>query len=296
MKESDFLSMMEDIDKELRRRDVPIDARPIHAIGEASKRLQIEIIGGPNLPPAVAGRYDTLTLAAHISDWYQARYGDRLKIHLGPGSVALLIRGDPWRLVLPRIFGTVTVTCDPDLEKYKNEPILNIGKRRQIPNILNCINDLPSGFAATLTDVECKEILDFFTSCLSCLQEMETIAGKPYLKEALADLDAAVSHIFTRPPQYGHSKWSSLQFVEKLLKSFLEQKGAKIPRHHKLTKIAQDAQAVGLEPLNPHLISIVQCSAGVRYGEISVTLEEAIKAHHASLDLAKRLTAQIKKA
>lgn len=53
MKESDFLSMIENIDKELRRRDVPIVARPIHAIGEASKHLEIKIIGGPNLLPAV---------------------------------------------------------------------------------------------------------------------------------------------------------------------------------------------------------------------------------------------------
>ena len=287
MNKKDFEAMMEEINKELRAKNVPIHARPIHAVGEAAKCLKTDVILAPLPAAAIEGHCNKLSLAAHIYDWYESRYGDRLKIHFGPGSVVLLIRGDPWRIVLPRIFGVVTVTCDPDLKKYRNASCVSI---------LNCIEDFPAGLAAKLTPDERKEILLLFTSSLDTLQQLEGITDKPYIKEAIADLESAVSQVFARPPQYGLSKWSSLQFVEKLLKSFLELKKAKVPRHHGLAKIAQEAQSVGLGSVNSDLLSKVQCSAGVRYGEVPVTLEEAIAVHHATLYLCRQLVPNIKQA
>jgi hypothetical protein len=126
------------------------------------------------------------------------------------------------------------------------------------------------------------------------LQEIENISNKPYVNEAIADLQIARASILEKPPHYGMSKWSSLQFIEKLLKSFLEIKSQPIPMHHNLQKIAQTAQTIGLILPNANLLASVQCIAGVRYGEVQVTLEEAISAHHASLDMGKHLVAQIK--
>jgi hypothetical protein len=294
MIESEFEHMMEQIDQELRNKDVPIPSRPLHAVGDVSKRLNTEITIVPEPVPAIPGRYDRLTLAAHIDRWYQARYGDSLKVHFGPGSVALLIKGDPWKMVLPRIYGKVICVCDPDLEKYRNSPRITTGPQRPTYNVLWCIEDIPAGLASTLTENERREILQFFMKAHEALQDFENIRSKPYVNEAIADLNSATAFILQRPPQYGLSKWSSLQLVEKLLKSFLKLKNASIPRHHKLQEIAQIAKDHGLVPPNVALLASAQCTAGVRYGEVPVTLGEAISAHHASLDLGKQLAGQIR--
>ena len=73
------------------------------------------------------------------------------------------------------------------------------------------------------------------------------------------------------------------------MKSFLILKGATIPQTHNLTRIAQQAQLVGLPQIDINLLSKVQCSAGVRYGEEAIELTDAITAHHASLDIARVL-------
>ncbi len=288
--------MMEQVDQELRDKDITIPSRPLHAVGDVSKRLITDIIFAPEPAPAIPGRYDKLTLAAHISSWYETRYGDRLKVHPGPGSVVLLIRGDAWKMVLPQIYGHVICNCDPDLEKSRNAPRITTGPERPNYNILCCIEDFPAGLSNVLTEDERREILQFFMKAHEALQGIVNISEKPYVNEAIADLQTATASILGRPPQYGMSKWSSLQFIEKLLKSFLDLKKQPIPKHHDLRKIAQTAQTAGLVLPNASLLASVQCIAGVRYGEVQVTLEEATLAHHASLDLGKQLAAQIKTA
>jgi hypothetical protein len=291
---SEFELLMEQIDQILKDNGIPIPSRPLRAVRDVSIRLKTEIIVAPEPVPPIPGRYDRLTLAAHINSWYQTRYGDRLKIHFGPGSVALLIRGDPWKMVLPRILGSVNCNCDPDLEKDRKAPRIMRSPQRLNYNVLCCIEDFPAGLASSLTENERLEILQFFVKAHESLQSIETISDKPYVGEAIADLQSASASILARPPQYGLSKWSSLQFVEKLLKSFLELKKAPIPKHHNVEKIAQFAKAYGLALSDAALLASVQCTAGVRYGEVQVTLDEAVSAHHVSLDLGRQLAEQIK--
>lgn len=295
MNKVEFEKLMEQIDKELRAKEVPIHARPIHAIGEVGKRLKIGFIFAPQPAPAVAGRYDSNTLAAHINKWYDDHYGDRLKIHHGPGSAVLLIRGDPWKIIFPRLYGAVTLACDPDLERYRNSPRVSVGKSPRIYcNVLNCIEGLPERLAKTLTEAERREIINFFKNTLDILHQLESITDRHYLNEAMADLQSAVSNILARPPQYGLCKWASLQFIEKLLKAFIQIKGGAVPKHHILQNIAREAEGLGLATVDHGLLSKIQCTAGVRYGEETVKLSEAIAAHHTSLELAKNLAHDVK--
>ncbi len=294
MNKSDFDQMMEEIDQKLTDEGVPIYSRPLHAVRDVSERLHVEIIFAPECSTANLGHYDELTLAAHINNWYKIRYGDRLKVHLGPGSVALLIRGVPWKMVFPRIYGKVTFNCNPDLAKYRGAPRIATGLQELSYSVLCCIEDFSAGLARTLTQNERDEILQFFMNSLEVLHSIENISSKPYVNEASADLQLAVALIMAKRPQYGLSKWSSLQFVEKLLKSFLELKKTSIPKHHNLQKIFRAAEAFGLVLPNAAQLPLVQCVAGVRYGEVQVTLSEAISAHHASLTLAGDLAGQIK--
>lgn len=300
MNEKKFMSIMEEIDSDLRNKNVPIPARPIHALRAVAMRFNVKLMLAPLPSPAIPGRYDTNTLPAHIKDWYDSRYGDRLKSHFGSGSVVLLIKGDPWEMDLPRIYGEVDLICDPEIEKYRNMPMFTVSKKdnpkRHVLNPLICIRDYPEGSATALSSDERLYITNFFVKSYTALQQLESIADKPFIKEAMADLQSATNYILSKSPQYGLSKWSSLQFAEKLLKSFLKLKDLPIPKHHDLIKIAQVAQQMGLVISNLDILSKIQCTAGVRYGEVEVTLEEAITAHHAALELIMQLSDQIKAA
>jgi hypothetical protein len=133
------------------------------------------------------------------------------------------------------------------------------------------------GLAAQLTTDERRQILGFFTRTMDTLQQLETTKDKPYILEVFADIEAAVSNIFSNPPQYGLSKWASLQVAEK----------AKIPKHHDLHEIASRAQQNGLSPISAPLLDRIQCTPGVRYGEVVVNLEEAISAHSGALEVCR---------
>jgi hypothetical protein len=296
MDKTEFEKMMQEIDDELRQTEIPIHARPIQSWTKVAERLKTRIELSPRSSIEIEGRYDSLTLAFHINLWYEARYGDRLKIHFGPGSVVLLIKGDPWRMILPGIYGAAQIVCEPDIEKYRNSPRMSVGKKPLIFNVLNCIADFPVDLAYQLTAKEREDILLFFITSFKTLQKLQNISNKPYVKESLADLEAAVSCLVSHPAQYGLSKWSSLQFIEKLMKSFIKLKNAAVPHHHKLAQIAQDAKALGLGQLNIDLLSYVQCNAGVRYGEVLVDLKEAIRAHHASIILSQHLANRLEAA
>jgi len=287
--DAEFQDLMERIDEDLRKESVPIPARPLSATAEASKRLRMTI-GGPNVLPAVPGRYDGLTTEAHIIAWYDRRYGDRLKMNCRLGSVVVMILGDPWRLLLPIVYGSVTITCDPDRKTHPST------KRWELPvcNVLERIEQFPPGQAAILTLEQRRALLNFFVFSMKTLQDLDGIADKSFIAEALADLESAVMHIMSHPAQYGLSRWASLQFMEKLLKSYLATKKATVPRNHQLQQLANSAQQLGLPALDPAAIAAIQCSAGVRYGEEQATLREAIMAHHASLRLAEIISEHIR--
>jgi hypothetical protein len=88
--EAEFIQLIEDIDNELKKKNILIHQRPIHAIREVCLRLEISLNVVPDGPP-IPGFYSGDSLGRHFSSWYQKRCGDRLKVSFGPGSVAVLI-------------------------------------------------------------------------------------------------------------------------------------------------------------------------------------------------------------
>jgi hypothetical protein len=119
----------------------------------------------------------------------------------------------------------------------------------------------------------------------------------PY--EWFADMDTAVYHLTNLDCQYGLSRWASLQAAEKTLKGFIRVLGDKPPKTHDLQKLASLATHVGLstsktfQGLDPGLIARAQCSPSVRYDD-TVTREEAVDAHHASLEICRCLALEIR--
>ncbi len=106
--EQEFNMLMEEIDNLLKNRSIPIYNRPIHSPVEIAKKLKISIPLVPIMGEAIPGIYDGDSLSAHIHNWYQRKYGDRLNVQMGIGTGIILIRNDPWRVTFPMIFGTVS--------------------------------------------------------------------------------------------------------------------------------------------------------------------------------------------
>ena len=212
--QKEFNSLMEDIDSLLKERNVPIYNRPIHAPLEISRKLKVSFPLVPIQRNAIPGDYTGNSLSSHIQDWFEKQYRDRLSVQMGVGTGVILIKGDPWKVIYPLIFGTVYFICDPNLEKYKNLASFTTNGTSPTINIFNLILDFPPKLAESLTKNEVQKIKKTFLAGLDALSCLDQIKKMPLAKEAKADLEAAVMHILSEPPQFGLSKWASLQFSE----------------------------------------------------------------------------------
>ncbi|MDQ3813015.1 MAG: HEPN domain-containing protein, partial [Armatimonadota bacterium] len=95
----------------------------------------------------------------------------------------------------------------------------------------------------------------------------------------------SVHHLMEHFPQSGLSKWASLQAVEKTVKAFVRENDTNAKFGHDLAELFSVANKWGLPKPPQELITIVQCSLGVRYNEPPVSVEEAVRAHLVSLEL-----------
>lgn len=217
-----------------------------------------------------------------IVEWFNRRYGDRLKMD-PTWKMAVLIRGDLYRIRLPLCFGSVNVTCSAEHLGITDKS--RLGTRNQLPtiNVLDLLDDFTDDYGRSLTKEELSGLMNSFLLGFDARNKIESISESEFVKEAIGDIHVSVSHLFATPPQYGLSKWSSLQAVEKLLKAFIHQQGGQVEKIHQLEKLAERAESLGLPPVPRSWLDQIQCSAGVRYGEIDVTPVEAVDAHYAAL-------------
>lgn len=282
----EFDLLMKKIDKNLKEQGIPIKARQLHAVKEISKSLEVKvpIVGEEH---AVQGDYSGKSLGAHIKMWYEERYGDKLKVNFRVGDVVILIRKDPYRLRLPQIYGRATLINDVSLRNYPNHAIYvkELKKETLVINVLNCIDGMTTKLAKDLSDGELENIMDFFTKTHKLLTMLEDKERFVYKAKAKSDLKAAVNNILSSNPQPGISKWASLQFVEKVMKGFLKNKLEDIPNTHKLSKLNIMLKNQNIAKIPAEILENIQCNPSVRYDDCSVTLLEAIEAHHASLEI-----------
>lgn len=269
----EFLNLIESVDSEMRQENVPMHARPVQAVIRIGKRLKIQLM--------IAPPDETAKL---IYDWFNNKYGNRLKIDFSPGELAFLIRNDLFRFKFPKIWGQVAVEAD----------VSDFGKRKKSSeftethlkiNPLDFIIDFTETYAKSLTPSELEEISRLFKWGIESFEFIRTVSNITFVKEALGDLHSSVTYLFSNPTQYGQSKWASLQATEKLLKAYIKRRGHEPKRNHNLQELVDRASSLGLVKFRTDVIEKIQCKADVRYGAVSVSLFEAIEAHHASLNI-----------
>lgn len=237
-------------------------------IEEIDEKMRIEGIKIPTRPMKAQIQaskklnYDFILgdpLSERINSWFVRKYGDRLKQRNAIGTMVIEIRHDPFLMVFPIVYG-------------ENQQV----------NPLEYVEGATAYFLNSLTNDELDEIKQLFGFGYDAYQEMEVLPS-----EALADIEIAINQIMQPKPEPGLSKWASLQTAEKTLKAFIKKQNASFPFKHNLDELEKQCQALGMPPLPTGLLAKIQCPAGVRYGEVSVTLTEAIVAHQASLKVCK---------
>ena len=253
-----FNTYMEQINKRLQDKGVPIHARQIQAFSEIALDGKPMIIGG-----IIKDKR-----AESVHDWFREHYGERLLIDFKFGHVVLDIDGDAYLYRVPYILGNWRGNIDMDK--------LIIGMTNQRWKMMG----------STQREAIIKDLEKFFTICRQ-IRELP--------KNILSHLDIAADELVKTHPNYGVSKWESQLFTETLLKHYIAESGGKYPTGkdgHNLSKLIKIAKSHDLPEIEKKLVDANKCTSDERYqidkkgNEVSVSQNSAIAAHHASLEIA----------
>lgn len=284
--EEEFLKFMERIDERLRKKNVPFSHRELAALSEVARTLRTELPAWTADRDPSPERFAGIDLTIRVSRWVQARYGKRAAWDPRPGRTVVILRDDPWEIIVPRFFGSHRFFASISEE---SDPVLpGIEYNAQPPrfNVLEAVTDLAPGLRAVLTRAELDHTLEVFRVALEAYLLIEQVRKEPLAQQAHGDLTTAVREIAAGSTRYGASRWASLQAAEKMLKAYLRSVQGQHPWGHDLNELADEALSAGMAPVPPSWLRAAQCTAAVRYGEETTTTAAVVAAHHAALDLA----------
>lgn len=285
---------MERIDRRLIEKGVPIPARQLAAVAEVCWEM------GENRPvPAdrepLPGVYTGDDLILRAVAWYDERYGERQTVYYGAGRALVFIRGDVWEIEYPLVTGEVAFYAGtvPDAfaavyTKDGYQPVSRGELEAKYPDVrhldaLNYIKRLPAALANTLRRHELEGILVVFCKHWQALQTLTFSRAYKYVELARGDLDAAVRHVMSDPPQPGLAKWSAQQAAEKLLKSLVFHAGESVQHHHDLRRHARQVEPLAEVKIDDAVLDEIACPASVRYDE-AVSLREAFRATNKAIE------------
>jgi hypothetical protein len=195
--------------------------------------------------------------------------------------------GDLWELKLPIIYGTFTPVAERDIfdedDAVVGAPRLNACKQ---------LSDITAARLKHFSEHDLAEVYGMFMVGMDVRHAFDRFAkSSHFFKEAQSDWMTAVMHMTSQNPNHGQARWASLQFAEKFMKGLIEVFGdvCPIPQTHILQKL-HDALACSIMGLDlTDLLTKIQCSAAVRYGEEPSTREQSYSAHKSSLLLVRTL-------
>lgn len=283
---------MESVDEGMRQEGVPVTARALKGWLKVASRFDLRLrFPAPKREPH-EGCYTGHDLTIRIFRWFDNRYGERQGIDL-TWKMAVLIRGDAYRLTIPVVFGRANLICSAKHYGITEPNKVATGGELPTLNVLDLIEGLTEEYAKSLKHEELGALFNAFGLGFSAMNSIEAVFKSTLVKEAIGDVEASVSNVFSNPPQYGLSKWASLQATEKLIKAYITHKGKKFKQIHMLSELADVAEAEGLRPIPRPTLDKIQCSPGVRYGTPPVSLVEAVEAHQAALDVCAGIAEQM---
>ncbi len=280
--EQKFNELMTQIDCELAKQKFAISKRPIRALGIISTRFGILLPFGQPPPGTNPELSKYWPISKRVRKWYKHHYGDRLNMDFSSGRMAFMINEDVWVFRFPRLYGSAEFVSSKTI---KSERIRTDGKPVTY-NILDCIESFPDGFRMSLSDSQLAILGKYFRLGFEVFSSLEMLSGNDLIMSAKADISTSIGHLFARQPQYGLSKWSSLQAAEKILKATIEMRGGNYSKTHKLKKLVEEVKKCGLSLDVSIIIAEIQCAPAIRYGQEPCSKTDAIRSHHAVFELA----------
>lgn len=275
----EFHELMLEIDRDLVSRGIAISGRPIMALGELSTKFGLPLPISKPRPNFFHESFQHWPILARVYEWYGQRYGERLKVNFSPGKMVILVEDDLWLMKFPRIFGEIRMVISRTVESSNKKT----HAQSPIYNIVDSIENLPRSRVIDLPDAELHLIREKFFLGFEALSLLNGSVGNQLTQSAKADITMAVEHLMSQVPQFGLSKWASLQATEKVLKAAIALTGNSFSNTHNLEKLTSEAKSAGLVDLWSNLLPHIQCSPGIRYGEEPCDRDAAVMAHHASL-------------
>ncbi|VXD02866.1 conserved hypothetical protein [Enterobacterales bacterium 8AC] len=283
LNEIELNQLIESIDEELRKNGIPIKSRCDRALMKISKELKISLPLFPTKNPIFSGAPDVYCKAVH--QWYQNRYGDRLKELSDWGCFIVLLKEDFWEFNVPEFFGECNFFISQDIND------IGVGSSC---NILATCNDITQDFADSLVDSDMEMIFHSFVSALDFYTALTrfNVHNLSMWEAAIADFRAARNHMLFGTPHYGQAKWSFSQFIEKLFKGLLVKAGVKNPRSfgHGLVDLAKAYNEMYSAEVSIEKIGELKTSSEVRYDQAKVTKEEIIKVQFLVFDVVKEIS------
>lgn len=215
--ESEFNSVMKDIDSSMKRKGIDIPNRPIRAVGEYADRYDLALTLTSNTD-IIDGIYVGGSATARIKKWYDDLYGDRLKVSLTDRHTLIMLLGEVWEFTIPIVYGEVEFVVSADLEIENN--------------ILKYINKITKAMVENLTYEDFLFIRDKFLHHMDTINSLTQRQGNSLIKAAIADLQASVQQIVNQPYHYGQAKWHIAQATEKILKAYIEKYDPEFHANH----------------------------------------------------------------
>lgn len=284
----DITPVIREIDNELKAAGVPPRGRPMNAIIKFGQRFKMSMVFTKPQPGVPDHLIVSWKYAEKIHHWYEQVYGDGIKVDPSANAkVVVQADGDLWELKLPIIFGLCTPVVERDIsdegDAVVGAPRFNACKQlsgitaARLNHFSN--NDLSEVYGMFMIGMDVRHAFDPFSK------------SSHFFPEAQSDWMTAVMHMTSQNPNHGQARWASLQLAEKFMKGMIEVIGdvSSIPQTHNLKELheALAGSIMGLD-LNS-LLTDIQCSAAVRYGEVASTREQAYSSHKSSLLLVRAL-------
>mgnify|MGYP001619986534 CR=1 FL=1 len=277
---------LQKIDADLATEGYTIPQRPMNAVVRIGQLLKLSM---PFTDPRGFQHESSENwyITQCIHKWYENRYENRVKQDFSPGLVAIDIRNDVYIVSLPLIFGSVHF--------YSSAETVNNAKRQFSHgpiayNVLDAIPDLTPSLRAELTREELHYIHSLFELGIELAQLFRFISPKEDIASiARSDIDTAVNHLSDLRREYALSKWSSLQATEKVLKYVISKQGGSFKQTHDLSALLSTVRSLGVHVDIDDAIKVIQCSAGIRYGQEKIDERAALDAHHGCLFACREL-------
>ena len=286
---------------------IPLAARSIAGLTEAGMDQGAASVRLPKILEPEPGNYRGDNLLLHVERWFRARYPDHALVDLDLGRTVVRLHGQLWPYrVASGGWGRLLHTGDPltspatvqTPKGYPNIPANN-PIRRQLAgvNLMQGVVGLPAHLAESLLDADRGLVVHAYCRGQLAFFWLTRARYHRFIREAFSDCSAAVQHMLSAPPALGMSQWASLQLVEKVLKSFLHHAGASFPTRgaqaHSLSRLAALVARSGGPKVAADDIARVQCPASIRYDTGGLTVEDALDAHYASLDIVDELATEL---